>query len=311
MIARLAWPVVALPLLAHAPAELEYGPEQDSELSRSFLSHVEGEFEVSVRVDGEVQETDIPSGTLVSDETIRVRDVIGSVSGGRPTRLRRTYEEIETLERVTLGDREFELTESSPFVGETLSFVWDEETAEYSIELSEETELTEDLVEELTEDLDLRGLLPSSSVEPGDTWSGDVNLAGILMFPGGQLHAHDPENYDDTPPEKQELDRQVLANLDGSIEVELVSIEDGIAELAVTVDVTTNGEAEVEPKDSSYVTESSYAVDIARSGKGRASWSLTKGHLLDFGNDVGRDPRIRRAQPLQQTRGELRGRSDP
>ncbi|MEX1024487.1 MAG: hypothetical protein WD226_05360 [Planctomycetota bacterium] len=300
MLAQRLFAPIPLLLLSLAATELTYAPAPGTTLTRTFWSRVTGEFDVRVELAGQPQEAEIPPMSLDSDERIRVVDRIESVVGGRPARLSRTFEEVAVEEKFRMDGDATLVEETSPFVGETVTFVWDSEGAAYRVELPEDSGLDEAQVDDLVEDMDLRGLLPGRTVETGDRWEADLSVMGALMFPGGQLHARDVTSDEAVPAWKTELDRQVLANLTGTLTVELLGVEDGVARLGLEVDVTTEGTAEMEVHAESPVTHSSVEVEIAREGSGVARWSLDEGHLvgLDLEVDATMSMRERNEFPL-------------
>ena len=90
---------------------------------------------------------------------LRTLDEYRKVGDGRPLLLRRTFEEAP-----------------APFAGTSVVFTWIPEEGAYG-KYYDAREASESALRDLTEDLDLRALLPSSAVAPGDTWT--ARAAGI------------------------------------------------------------------------------------------------------------------------------------
>ena len=89
----------------------------------------------------------------VDHVVLRTLDEYQKVGDGRPLLLRRKFEEA-----------------SSPFVGTSVVFTWVPEEGAYG-KYYDARESSESALRDLTEDLDLRSLLPASAVAVGDTWT--------------------------------------------------------------------------------------------------------------------------------------------
>jgi hypothetical protein len=95
----------------------------------------------------------------VDHVVLRTLDEYRRVGDGRPLLLRRTFEEAP-----------------SPFAGTSVVFTWVPEEGAYG-KYYDAREASESALRDLTEDLDLRALLPASAVAVGDTWT--ASAAGL------------------------------------------------------------------------------------------------------------------------------------
>lgn len=95
----------------------------------------------------------------IDNVVLRTLDEYRKVGGGRPLVLQRTFEEA-----------------TGPFAGTSVVFTWIPEEGAYG-KYYDAREASESALRDLTEDLDLRALLPASAVAPGDTWT--ARAAGL------------------------------------------------------------------------------------------------------------------------------------
>ena len=125
------------------------------------------------------------------DQTVAVSDEYVSTSDGRPTKLRRTFDRIAADQTIDVAsDFESEVVDipsESELEGRAVVFTWDEEAGEFAAAWDGDEEGDTALLEGLSEDMDLRALLPDGEVDEGDEWEIDgAALAGIA-YPGGNL----------------------------------------------------------------------------------------------------------------------------
>ena len=73
----------------------------------------------------------------------------------------------------------------SKLAGKTVLFRWNEEKDRYDKEWVGEG-ATDELLEGVEEDMDLRRLLPEKSLSEGDTWKIDLKEFGDIIGPGRQ-----------------------------------------------------------------------------------------------------------------------------
>lgn len=103
----------------------------------------------------------------VDHRVLRTLDEYRKVGAGRPLLLRRTFEEAP-----------------SPFAGTSVVFTWVPEERGYG-KYYDAREASESALRDLTEDLDLRALLPASPVAVGDTWT--VSATGLKDVLGTEV----------------------------------------------------------------------------------------------------------------------------
>jgi hypothetical protein len=129
-----------------------------------------------------------------------VTDVFGPQADGRHAKLSRTYDELAQngefsvrMEMMPDGGQDATIEGKSELEGKQVVFQWDPDTSAYVP--SFEGEGDPELLEGLDEDMDMRVLLPASSVAEGETWSIDVKLLRPVLAPGGNLKIL-PQNQD-------------------------------------------------------------------------------------------------------------------
>jgi hypothetical protein len=126
-------------------------------------------------------------------QVLRALDEYKSCADGRPTLLRRKYEEASFHVDVTArqGNGSDEISRDafdakSPFEGIQVQFTWVPEEKGYG-KLYTAKEGDEGFLPFLAEDLDLRAALPAHPVSVGDEWSIDPALLVDWVAPGGYL----------------------------------------------------------------------------------------------------------------------------
>ncbi|MDE0903363.1 MAG: hypothetical protein OSB42_01930 [Planctomycetota bacterium] len=130
---------------------------------------------------------------MVSAMEIQVSDTYISMADGQPTRLKRTYDTVQTnltgetaMEMMGEAQNESILgSGTSALEGETVLFSLKD--GEYSKAWPEGAEADDDLLEGLLEDISLRGMLPTGEVAEGESWDIELDILLDVMAPGGDL----------------------------------------------------------------------------------------------------------------------------
>lgn len=177
--------------------KIAFAPKEGSTVVKTFTMTTSMELDdMSMSMNGEPSPMapDIEMGMEIVN-TIQVTDQYGAVSDGKPAKLTRTFDtigaEMEMDVAVNMmGNEETQSPNgsgSSELEGSTVEFVWDGDAGEYKIDFAEGEEGDADLLEALTEDMDLRGFLPSDELAEGESY--DIELAALIdvLAPGGDL----------------------------------------------------------------------------------------------------------------------------
>jgi hypothetical protein len=195
---RLALASGACLSFAFAPAgeRPAFGPEPGTTLRKTFT--LLGDFELddlSFIADGQDMADMLGLElTIKSSTKIGVTDVYDALDAGRPKKLTRTFDAVEealqfeahaSVEMGGEGSNQ-DLSFSSELEGETVVFTWNEEKGGYDVAL-DHGEGDPELLDGLTEDMDLRVLLPDAEVSEGDTWEVEIAELEGLAIPGGDL----------------------------------------------------------------------------------------------------------------------------
>lgn len=209
---------LALASLTLVPARenvaLEFGPAEGSAWTKTCDHSLElTHEELSVVMGGEMVPPEyLPELSIeISETDHRVfTDRVVRAEGGRPTRLERTFDEVEVAKTITTEmtmpglDPDVTAADASgtsPLEGETVVFSWNEDSEEYEAEWTEQGGEDSEL-EGLVEDTDARALLPDHEPEVGDSWSVAFEDVPLLFEFGGDLALElDGENLDEFGPE--------------------------------------------------------------------------------------------------------------
>ncbi|QDU69359.1 hypothetical protein [Engelhardtia mirabilis] len=241
--------------------------------------------------------------TVSTDQTVVVTDTLGTVRGGHPIKVERTFDSltsdsVSSMSSSMMGDEEMEANGTSELEGLSVVFTWDDDEGEFTVAFAEDSEGDEDLLEGLKEDMDLRVLLPAGDVSEGESWSIDPSLMISVLAPGGNLQIV-PEDTEmggmGMPGGSMNLE-QMLGELDGEVTGKLVGLRDvddsKIAVIAITLEIESTNDltefmremmesVELPPEAGSMEIES-FDVEMSIAGEGELLWDITHGHFLEL-----------------------------
>lgn len=194
VLGSLAVLISPVPRLDDDASGLAFHPEEASSFSRTFREETAFEVASFVR---RIEGTDIPDpAPSLRGQRIReleASDTFLSVEDGRPRRVQRSFDSIESSIVVALelegAEEAHDEDLESPLSGRAVVFAWDEDDERYHCSLADEASGDVRLAG-LREDLDLTGLLPAERVSEGDRWSVDASVLEDLFAPGGDLSLH-------------------------------------------------------------------------------------------------------------------------
>jgi hypothetical protein len=173
------------------------------ELDGQDMSEMAGQMEMSLKVTTELS----------------VTDQYQAVSGGRPTKLKRSFDEISSSTHVSgsnpmTGAQEKDIPLKSELEGSTVVFSWDEDDSSYHAAFDGEKG-DEALLEDLEENLDLRGFLPTTEVAEGDTWEIPAEAVKAALAPGGDIKLRPEGDADPMSGMNQFSQNDMIGDLDG------------------------------------------------------------------------------------------------
>ncbi len=177
-------------------ASIEFGVSEGATVKKTFANVVEIALDdMSMTMNGEeppmMPEMDM---TVTTTYDVVVEDEYLALMDGAPKKLKRTYESITTETAVAMEidmmgnvqNNDVSIPSSSELEGETVLFTWNGESSEYDASFPDD-EGDKELLENLSEDLDLRSLLPDGEVSEGDEWTIDAASLAAVLAPGGDL----------------------------------------------------------------------------------------------------------------------------
>lgn len=293
--------LLAAPLcLALAPLgdQVTFHPKDGSSLAKKFAIDVGMELDdFSMTVDGNDMGENAPDLTLGAKGEMAITDKYVTTSAGKPLELIRSFDDVslawEANEESGHAD-EVEKLESRKVV-----FKWNAEEKRYDIEYHE-SEGDADLLESLSEDMDLRALLPTSeSVATGAKWDVDVGGLGSVLFPGTRFEKLEMTGEDEVDQlissdllpqlEKAGAELKTACEYKGVREVDGVRVGviavklegkpvidlSSIIEKAIKMQAEGQG-ADVDVK----INKAQLAATF--DGKGELLWNLADGHVHSF-----------------------------
>lgn len=308
--------VPALLAFAYPETKIVFGIESGGSLQKTFTNSVQLSLDdMSMTMNGQdppmMPEIDM---TLSTDMEVVVSDEYMAVAGGAPTKLRRTYDKLAMntemiMEMDIMGNsqnQEMPMTFTSELEGQQVDFTLDDDGSEY-IASFPEGEGDEELLADLTEDMDLRGFLPSGPVAENDEWEVDAALLVNLMAPGGNLKLI-PEDVDmegmmgmnsnfgsTSDWFTEDMKGEVTATFSGTRDVDgvQVGVIALILDISNAVDLTDMVEAAMEdmelPPEAGDIEFDHMDIDIEFEGEGTLLWNLAGGHAhsLELSGDFG------------------------
>jgi hypothetical protein len=195
----------ALPLLAFTPlvrphlprseTAISFAPAEGQTVVRKFTGGAQLALDdMQITINGQPSPMPMEMEMDMDMTTeFEVTDKFVSLASGRPLELLRTYDELALsgsfaieMEMMPGGGQETDMTATSELEGKSVAFTWDEDSEEYDAAWHE-SEGDDELLENLSEDMDLRVLLPPTSVEEGATWDIDVAKLTDVLALGGDM----------------------------------------------------------------------------------------------------------------------------
>ncbi|NOT31123.1 MAG: hypothetical protein HOP15_11800 [Planctomycetes bacterium] len=216
--------------------KLAYEPKAGATLSKQF--EVEGEMDLadmSLEVDGQdVSEMAKMEMAIKTTMKLSVTDRYEEVSGERPTKLVRTFEEISSSTHMSgnnpmTGPNEQDVPLESELEGTSVVFTWNEDDSAYEVAFEGEESGDESLLESLAEDMDLRGFLPTSEVAQGDTWTIPAEAMKAALAPSGDVKLRPGDESNPMSGLDQFSQNDMIGDLHGTFEATYVGTreEDG------------------------------------------------------------------------------------
>lgn len=189
------------------PAEkIRFAPAAGAEATKVFENKMELSLDhLSVTMNGNeapgMPEMDM---SMTHSQKVTVTDEYVAMDGATPKTLKRHFDAMESGASVSMkmemagqsNNNDQNMKAQSELDGKTVVFTWDADSKEYKKAFDPAEEKAE-LLAGLTEDMDLRVLLPDHEVKKGDDWAIDVKTLVHVLAPGGNLAFKPEEGGDD------------------------------------------------------------------------------------------------------------------
>ena len=290
-------------------APLLFAPAPGTTLEKRFTSSAEFELvEMELTIDGlDLMQILFQGFQLRSEQTqdVLVSDRHILTWGGQPRALDRSFESLAQTLEISMSSDRFpdpatdwnQALTSSDLEYSTVEFRWDGEQFEKTFQ-SGGRRRDDRLLEGLTEDMDLRMLLPDEDVEVGDSWEFDLAALPDLISPGCYFSwGTDTDNTIDwfastlNPALVGELRAELGGLLRGEASVLYASEDEDLCVLEFAVDAQACSQAEdlerlaeriVGSADSpSSILIESLHLDLDVHATGTANWDSARGHVRD------------------------------
>jgi hypothetical protein len=293
-------------LLAFAsPADdLGFHPKSDHEIKKDLKIDLELKTDkVEITVNGE---STPPDEMGFEDEATKVAlrvsatDKYVQAKDGRPTDLLRTFDSLRLSYET--GDKKEDAPKFDALEGKTVRFKWNADTEAYEKSLKD-GKGDDALLDPLSEDMDVRLLLPPKKVAEGDSWDVPGQRLLPLFLPGGLPGpVGTAEDKEQVQTFLEEL-RSSFAKLQDDLKVHCKykgSKEDGGAKVAeIEFHFTTSGKADISHlietllsmEEDGIHPDAEANADVEVSGDGVLLWDLAEGrvHSLSMDGEAGID----------------------
>jgi hypothetical protein len=271
----------------------KFAVEEKSSLSKSFENHLKLESkDIKIFVEGHDEPIRPPGDIHVSIEDttrIEVTDEYLEMSKGRPAKLRRTFDklqekEVQTARSENNGNEddqegEHEKKQESALEGKTVLFTWNDDTSAFVASFPKDGG-DPGLLEDLTEDMDFRSVLPKGKVADGESWDVDAKAFDAVLDPGGDLKLEDKEKDADEDSD-QRVGKEIRKHLTGKAHATWKGVreEDGkkLGAIAVSADLSSEGDAD---SKSDVPGKTHFKLEIELEGE--LLWDLAAGHFHSF-----------------------------
>jgi hypothetical protein len=291
---------------------VRFGPKSGTEVKKSMTVGLEMNIEeLNFVVDGEEMPPEALGEALdqafVMEVVQTVTDKYIKVKEDQVEELIRSYDSMQvTLE---MGEEVTEETGTEGLAGKQVRFVRNDKTGAYDKEWFE-CEGEEQMLKSLSEDMDMRRLLPSGSVKPDQEWKLEGKDMGVLMWPGITSAEDIDLSQADLDAQQAELAQMMMDDLGPRFEEALQGMKIGLkyvgvrevegvelAEIAINIDGTMSmdmGEL-IEKIAASQGGEQMEGADITLTmtmgmkGEGALLWNNQNGHLHSYKLDATMD----------------------
>jgi hypothetical protein len=288
-------PFLLAPVLAAFALPVDdvgFHPKSDHELKKELSIDAELKPEkVEITVNGEsMPPDDMGIDDKVTKIAMRVTatDKYVQAKEGRPTDLLRTFDSLRLS--FETGTEKEDAPRFDALEGKTVHFKWNSDTESYEKSLKDEKS-DESLLEPLSEDMDVRLLLPPKKVSEGDTWEVPGQKLSPLFLPGGLPGpvgaADDKEDLDTVFEELKTGFAKLQEDLKLQCKYKGTRDEDGVRVAEIEFTFSTRGKA-----DLSHMVETLIAMeeegihpdadanaDFELSGSGVALWHVADGRI--------------------------------
>lgn len=311
--ATLSAPAVALSFLVgfsgSSADKIAFTPAEGVTVTKTFLTTTSMEVDDMTMLmnggPGPMQEMEM---TMDMTQTVTVTDEYISMADGQPKKLARTFDVISSDLEMDINAAGQAQSPSgagtSPLQDSTVVFTWNAENEEYDVAFAEGEEGDADLVEGLTEDMDLRGLLPKGELAEGDSYEIDLANFSNILAPGGNLSLEmevdgemsgagmDPEMMTDFSKFFEEM-------LEGDASGKYVGTRDvdGVKVAVIEIEVEINASADMSELAAESMGEGEVPegvemsidrmdVELVYTGSGELLWNMAKGVVHSFEIDA-------------------------
>ncbi len=246
--------------------------------------------------------------TTETTTTIEVSDEYLKMGAGAPTKLKRSYlslakadsKEMETEMMGQVTNANSSTNSTSELEGMSVIFAWDADAEEFVASFPDD-EGDVELLDGLTEDMDVRCLLPAGEVSEGDEWKiAPVNLSSLFST-GGDLKFVPEESDSDDPMDmgsdmggaddwfNDDMEGEATATFEGTRKTE-DGIEVGVIKLTFllsnAVDLTEITQEAMEsselPPGVEDISINSVDVEVELEGEATLLWNLKEGYIYSF-----------------------------
>jgi hypothetical protein len=285
--------VVAPLFLAGRSEAPKFAVEAKTSLAKSFEARMKlGSKGIKIFVEGRDEPIRPPGDIHVSiDDTthVDVTDEYVEMGKGRPAKLRRTFDKLQEKVTQTASSEgqgnedgqsgDHEKTEESALEGKSVLFTWNDDSDAF-VASFEKDGGDPGLLEDLTEDMDFRAMLPKGKVAEDESWDVDAKSFDAVIDPGGDLKLQEKDKSADDDTDEH-VGKEIRKHLTGKAHATWKGVreEDGkkLGAIAVSADLSSEGDAA-----STGETEGKTRFQLKMELEGELLWDLSAGHFHSF-----------------------------
>ena len=284
-----------------APAtRIKFGPADGTSLTKTFETKAQLTLD-NYSMTGAGMQPKIEM-TVTTGQKIVVTDDYVKIKDGKPQKLKRSFEDLTSDSSMStktemMGQsqaHDMSTQSETELEGKKVLFTWDSDKGEFK-KAFDPAQSKDEVLAGLTEDMDLRCVLPESEVKEGDEWDVPLKELRNVLMPGGDM-AFKPKNSEDQAKmglDSSSMTQAISDKLEGTAKAKLSALKevDGVKVAVIHLDLKIHSKADMTdaaqkmlknggvPKQVESLEIDHVDIDFHFEGEGDVVWDLGGGHF--------------------------------